>query len=130
MRSSASYGLLFVGCCSQSASLLISMRSSASYGLLFVGCSLEERIDLDLDAQQRILPERTILDLDAQQRILRFALCRMLLEERIMILILDAQQRILPLCRAHRILILMRSSASYQSASFLNSMRSSASYLS
>jgi hypothetical protein len=56
---------------------------------------LAERIVLDLDAQQRILPERTILDLDAQQRILRFALCRMLLEERI-ILDLDAQQRILP----------------------------------
>jgi hypothetical protein len=56
------------------------MRNSASYGLLFVGCCSESAPELELDAQQRILRfalgrvwlgERTALDLDAQQRILR-----------------------------------------------------------
>jgi hypothetical protein len=34
------------------------MRNSASYGLLFVGCCSKSASVFDLDAQQRILPER------------------------------------------------------------------------
>jgi hypothetical protein len=75
-----------------------------------------------------LLEERIDLDLDAQQRILRFALCRMLLGERIA-LELDAQQRILRFALCRMLLVAEHPGAfPGKSASLLISMRSSASY--